>query len=245
MTIADKIIAHRGASNYAPENTLAAFSKAYELGAKWVEFDVILSADNVPVIFHDETTTRTTNQAGKNITSLTLQQIKALDAGSWFSPKFANEGIPTLEETLAFLKSHDMFGHIELKKNPGQEANTVLHVLEVFNKFWPLERKRHIFSSFDENMLAQLHLADADLSLALTRDRWNMQEIPLLRELNCEAIHLNDHYLSKDQAEAVLALGYDIRCFTVNEHARGLTLFEWGIAGIFTNNIDHFPEFLT
>jgi glycerophosphoryl diester phosphodiesterase len=99
LKISPPIIAHRGASAYAPENTIAAFLKAYELGVRWVEFDIMLTADNQAVVIHDETLDRTTNGTGL-ISECTYDQIKTLDAGIKFGPKFANQKIPLLEEVI-------------------------------------------------------------------------------------------------------------------------------------------------
>lgn len=92
-------IAHRGASAAAPANTLAAFEKAVELGADGIELDVHLSTDGVPVVIHDFTVDGTTDGHGR-VASLTLAQLKQLDAGITFDPAFAGERIPTLEEVL-------------------------------------------------------------------------------------------------------------------------------------------------
>lgn len=106
-------IAHRGASKVAPPNTLAAFVKAVELGADGIEFDVHLSADGVPVVIHDFTVDATTNGHGR-VADLTLAQLKALDAGARFAPKFAGERIPTLGEVLDALGNRLLL-NIELK----------------------------------------------------------------------------------------------------------------------------------
>jgi len=106
-------IAHRGASTAAPPNTLAAFEKAIELGADGIEFDVHLSADGVPVVIHDFTVNGTTNGSGR-VASLTLVQLKQLDAGSYFDPAFAGERIPTLAEVLEAVGSRLLL-NIELK----------------------------------------------------------------------------------------------------------------------------------
>jgi glycerophosphoryl diester phosphodiesterase len=92
-------IAHRGASALAPENTLAAFKEAIRLGADLIECDVHLSADDVPVIIHDDTVERTTNGRGA-VAALACSRLRRLDAGAWFSPRFRGERIPTLEEAL-------------------------------------------------------------------------------------------------------------------------------------------------
>ena len=107
------IIAHRGASAYAPENTLAAFDKALDLGAADVEFDVHFSADGQVVVIHDDTVDRTTNGSGA-VAALTLAQLKSLDAGSWFAAQFSEERIPTLVELLERYKERLHF-HIEVK----------------------------------------------------------------------------------------------------------------------------------
>ncbi|MGB3203928.1 MAG: glycerophosphodiester phosphodiesterase family protein [Crinalium sp.] len=99
-----EIIAHRGYSAIAPENTMAAFYAAIEHQADSIEFDVQLSADGVPVIIHDATLDRTTNGTGKVIET-TLEQLKNFDAGAWFNPVFAHEKIPTFQEVLSSIKS--------------------------------------------------------------------------------------------------------------------------------------------
>ena len=106
-------IAHRGASAYAPENTFAAFDKALDLGAAHVEFDVHFSADGQVVVIHDDTVDRTTNGSGA-VASLTLAQLKRLDAGTWFAAQFSRERIPALEELLERYQGRLHF-HIEVK----------------------------------------------------------------------------------------------------------------------------------
>lgn len=93
------IVGHRGAAALAPENTLAGIEKVADIGIHWVEIDTQLSADGIPVIFHDETVDRCTNGSGK-LASFTLNELKQFDAGSWFEAAFSHEKIPTLEETL-------------------------------------------------------------------------------------------------------------------------------------------------
>ena len=92
-------IAHRGASGYAPENTMAAFMEAFELKADFIELDVAMTKDGVLIVIHDDTVDRTTDGTGK-VAELTYDYIRTLDAGSWFSPEFAGEQVPTLGEVL-------------------------------------------------------------------------------------------------------------------------------------------------
>ena len=93
------IMGHRGAMGHAPENTMASFRKAVELGVEAIELDVHLSSDGKLVVIHDETLDRTTDGQGP-VVAKTLTELKALDAGSWYKPEFAGERIPTLEEVL-------------------------------------------------------------------------------------------------------------------------------------------------
>ena len=94
------VIAHRGASSYAPENTLAAFDLALQMGARHIELDVDMTSDGHVVVIHDDTVDRTTNGSGP-VTGHTLAALRALDAGSWFGAAFAGAQIPTLDEVLA------------------------------------------------------------------------------------------------------------------------------------------------
>jgi glycerophosphoryl diester phosphodiesterase len=121
------VIAHRGASSYAPENTLASFRRAMELQADWFELDCLLTKDGEVLICHDDTVDRTTNGKGK-IAELTLAELKQLDAGSWFDPKFKGEPLPTLNEALDLAK--DKTGvYIEIK-NCGDDGKLFKQLLD-------------------------------------------------------------------------------------------------------------------
>ena len=109
------IIAHRGYSAIAPENTLAAFQAAVEYQAQGVELDVQLSADRVPIVVHDSTLNRTTNGEG-SVHTKTLNQLQSLDAGSWFSSEFIGEKIPTFQTVLDLLKNTKITIYAEVKE---------------------------------------------------------------------------------------------------------------------------------
>src|SRR5690625_7581403 len=119
--MSNAIFAHRGASKYAPENTMAAFKFAYELGAEGIETDVQLTKDNIPVLIHDERVKRTTNGTGY-IKDLTWNQVKQLDAGSWFSKKFTGAGIISLDEFLQWIQFKPLYLNIELKNKIGRAS---------------------------------------------------------------------------------------------------------------------------
>ncbi len=127
------ILAHRGDSAHAPENTLAAFRLAVEKGAHGVELDAKLSADGVAVVMHDATVERTTNGKGA-VSALPLAEIKALDAGSHFSEAFAGEPVPTLEEVFAALGDHTLID-VELTNYASPFDDLPERVAELVRRF--------------------------------------------------------------------------------------------------------------
>jgi glycerophosphoryl diester phosphodiesterase len=118
------VIAHRGASSYAPENTLAAFDLALRMGARHLELDVESTRDDRVVVIHDDTVDRTTDGSGP-VTEHTLAALRALDAGSWFDARFAGERIPTLDDVLERYRGRAHL-HVEIKgRSPALAARTV------------------------------------------------------------------------------------------------------------------------
>ncbi|MEC9320815.1 MAG: glycerophosphodiester phosphodiesterase family protein [Chloroflexota bacterium] len=146
-------IAHRGASSYAPENTFAAFDLARSMGVKDIELDVHFTNDDHIVVIHDESVDRTTNGSG-HVRKMTLEKIRSLDAGLWFSSKFIAEPIPTLGEVLERYKD-DLNFHIEIKAGdaPGLATRTCDLVrgygvtnsttITSFDKQWLVESKKY------------------------------------------------------------------------------------------------------
>jgi len=124
-------LAHRGANTEAPENTMAAFRKAVEVGATGLEFDVQLSKDGAVVVIHDEKLERTTNGSGL-VKDYTLEELQRLDAGTWFDEEFAGEKMPTLDQILDEFASTELIFNIELKSGivlyPGLEEKVIEEV---------------------------------------------------------------------------------------------------------------------
>ena len=135
------VIGHRGAAARAPENTLAGLRKAHALGASWVEFDVMLSGDEVPLLIHDETLRRTTSGRGR-VPALSAAAIRALDAGSWFDGTFAGERVPTLEEAVALLLDLGLHANLEVKPARGFERRTGEVVARTLARIWPADGPR-------------------------------------------------------------------------------------------------------
>ena len=139
------IEAHRGNSAEAPENTLAAFGSAIRLGAPWIELDIHPSKDGVLVVIHDGTVNRTTGGRGE-VGALTLEELRRLDAGSWFAPAFAGQRIPTLEEVFELAAPAGTRLNIEIKRAPGglDVAPAVAALLRRYGA-----ESRYVVSSFE------------------------------------------------------------------------------------------------
>ncbi len=157
-----QVLAHRGASAYAPENTLASFRLAIEQRADWLELDVQQTKDGRLVVFHDLRMERTTNGQG-TLRDLTLEQVQQLDAGSWFNPQFAGERVPTVEEVVALASEHNVRIFPEVKDPrfyPGIEER-VAAVIGAHSY-----EDRTIVQSFDMASLDRLHQVNPRLKLA-------------------------------------------------------------------------------
>jgi len=149
------IIAHRGASGLAPENTLAAFRRAIQQGADMIELDVRMTKDYHIVVHHDRTVRRTTGGKGC-VWDLTLQQIRLLDAGSWFHPRFAGEQIPTLRQVLEIMPPHTQV-NIEVKRDGDPRKRLAFEEVCILIIMEKRFEERTIVSSFDHRFLERMH----------------------------------------------------------------------------------------
>jgi glycerophosphoryl diester phosphodiesterase len=157
-----QVLAHRGASAYAPENTLASFRLAIEQQADWLELDVQQTKDGRLVVFHDLRMERTTNGRGA-LRDLTLEQVRQLDAGAWFAPGFAGERVPTFEEVVELASEHNVRIFPEVKDPrfyPGIEER-VAAVISAHGY-----EDRTIVQSFDMASLDRIHQVNPRLKLA-------------------------------------------------------------------------------
>jgi glycerophosphoryl diester phosphodiesterase len=237
------LIAHRGASNLAPENTLAAFRKAYELGAKWVEFDVMLSSDGEAVVIHDETLDRTTSGHGE-VAAVSYQAILKLDAGSWFCPAFANEKVPTLKEVIEFLREHNMTANVEIKAVPGQEAQVVKKVLADIKEHWGSEMHPPLISSFSMPILLQVREQDPDAMIGVLIHEWfdGWQEV--CDALACRSVNLNADIITASALQVIKSRDRAVLVYTVNQAGLALKLFDDGVDAVFTDDFGGLLESL-
>jgi len=235
------VIGHRGACGYAPENTLASIHKAADIGAQWVEFDVKLTADLQPVLFHDTSLRRTSNGKGK-VSQYTLPELQQLDAGNWYSPDFLGERIPSLIQAIEVLEARGLGAMIELKPSPGQEVRTAEITLRCLQENWPESLPTPMLISFSEKSLWEVKEHSADFPLGL-----NFRKIPAdwkrrLDRLGGNSLHCRHQYLTRARAEEIITTGTRLRCFTVNSARRARTLASWGVHGVFTNFPGRMPE---
>ncbi len=236
-----RVIAHRGAAAYAPENTLAGLCVAYLLRARWVEFDVKLSRDGIPVLFHDEKLERTTSGRGE-LRDHDLAQLLTLDAGSWLHEAYSGEGVPTMEAAVRLALTLGLETNIEIKPSPGREAETAEAVIELLDRIWPKERPAPLISSFYPKVLEVVRdrapvLPRAFLSFTVPA---NWAEIMV--ELDCVALHLKETSLDEDTLAAFREQQVPVVAFTVNDPERARWLVERGVRAIVTDRPDRIAE---
>ncbi|HSW94308.1 MAG TPA: glycerophosphoryl diester phosphodiesterase [Gammaproteobacteria bacterium] len=228
------LIAHRGASALAPENTLAAFRKAHAIGAKWVEFDVMLAACGEAVVMHDETLDRTTNGSGRVI-DYPYSILKTFDAGSWFDPVFSSEKIPTLAEVLMLLCELNLGANIEIKPAEGIEEDTVKKVLSVLDQHWCGNNQPLLISSFSRTVLETVRQYSATHHLGFLMHDWEPDWQTFCDALNCVAVDISHPVLSAERVREVKATHRLLLSYTVDDPVIARRLFDWGVDAVFSN----------
>lgn len=231
------VVGHRGASGHAPENTMAAFRRAVELGAGFIETDLHLTRDAHLVCVHDASLERTTN-ANVAVKDLTLAQLHELDAGSWFGPEFAGERIPTLEEILVFAREKDIVLFLEVKPEAawGIEHGLVAALRDA------QEAARAVVLSFSPGVLRNVRRLNNTLMTGLLFDTLPKGGTSAIveraleigaRQLAPRADLVTGELLDRARAQDLQAV-----CWTVNRPEDMRTLLAAGVDGIMTD----FPD---
>jgi len=229
-----RVIAHRGAPKEAPENTLVSFRRAHQLGARWIEFDVALTLDARPVIFHDDGLERTSDGQGL-LAAATFESVKHLDAGGWFGRAFAGEPVPTLEETLDLAIDLGLGINMELKTDPGREAELATIAMAIARDMWPADRDPPLVSSFSPVAVAAARDVAPDWPMDLIYNQVPATWADDGRALGLVAFGANHKHLTREQVMAIRGAGYKLSSYTVNEVGRAAELFQWGVDAIFTD----------
>ncbi|WP_394350475.1 glycerophosphodiester phosphodiesterase [Nocardiopsis quinghaiensis] len=242
------VVAHRGASGHAPENTLVALDTAHELGAETVEVDVQRTEDDVLVLLHDTTLERTTNvedvfpdRDPYSVSDFTMAEIRELDAGSWFDPSFEGERVPTFAEALDRMEALDLDLFLELKSpelHPGVEKEVAAEFdgregwLESGSS---RESRRLVVQSFDwESVRRSKDLLPSVPHALLGR----VPESRISEFTWAQMINPNHTTIDSAYVERVHDAGLEIMPYTINERSRMDAVLKWRVDGFITD----FPE---
>jgi glycerophosphoryl diester phosphodiesterase len=228
------IIAHRGNSAHAPENTLPAFRSALQSGANLVELDYYHSVDGVPVVFHDETLERTTNaksvlgRSDLPIDKTSLSDLRRLDAGSWFADRFRGTRIPTLREALDVIQQRSC----TLIERKGGDAGTCVRLLTEKQLL-----DQVVVQSFDWDFVRSCRRLAPRLALAaLGSKQCTLSKLEKAQQTGCQVIAWNHNEMGPEQIEEIHRRGLKAWVYTVNDPARAKDLIRAGIDGIITDD---------
>lgn len=237
-----KIIAHRGASSFAPENTKAAVIEAIKLKPHRIEIDVQQTQDGEVILMHDITLNRTTNGEGF-IKEKTFSELSRLDAGSWFSKAFIGEKIPTLESIIQLINGKCEL-IIEIKKGDDFYPNIEKNILNLIKKYnaedWV------IIHSFDNKILETVHKLNPNISLhKLFVGKLKFVPFIVTNTINkldweahnyIEEYSINYAFANRDIIKNLKSRGKKVNVWTVNSHCIAKELISLGVDGIITNN---------
>ncbi len=227
------LIAHRGFSAVAPENTLSAFKYAIRSKADMIEVDVRLTKDGTPVIIHDAKVDRTTNGSGK-VRNFYVWTLKELDAGSWFDLKYKGEKIPTLEETLKFINGRLPI-NIEIKTSPRRNEITEKVLAVIFENGY---EEKTLISSFDPRILRRLRkLTDKIPTALLYHYPIYFNPIKTLKNLNAVALIHNFKFTTQNLVRKIHDAGLKIFVYTVNKPEDIKKMINLGVDGIITDDL--------
>lgn len=230
-------IAHRGASSLAPENTMPAFKKAIELKCNGIELDVHLTKDEKVVVIHDDNLKRTTNGSGL-VKNFTLKELKKLDAGSYFSEKFKNTTIPTLEEVMDLVVKHNILLDIEIKQSHPNIEKKVLDIIANYNY-----ENNSLITSFNPKSILKVKNLNSNIKTGLLFFFLQDEPIKLLKNLNGNVLCADLNYvklLSKKYIDDIHKNDMQIFAFTIDNPSEMWYLYKNNIDGIITNT----PQYL-
>jgi glycerophosphoryl diester phosphodiesterase len=225
------VIAHRGASSYAPENTLAAFDLAIEMGVSDLELDIHAASDGHLVVIHDDSVDRTTN-GSPPVTSHTLAALAALDAGSWFHPKFAGERIPTLAGVLERYKGRAHI-HTELK---GRSADLSRRTVDLIRRLGMV--KQVTITSFQKARLEETRAFAPELPTGWLVAEASDERIAEARTLGLTQLCPRADTVTREVVHRLHAEGFVVRAWGVATEALMQQVVRAGADGMTVN----FPD---
>lgn len=232
--VPDALISHRGAPLLAPENTLPSFREAARLGAKWLETDVKLTSDLRAVIVHDRTVDRTTNGTGF-VAGMKFEQLRALDAGAYFHPRFAGTQVPTLEELIETVLELDIGLQLEFKPTPGDDVETAEISAAIIKSMWPANRDRLFVSSLSIRSInaARRRLPNVPAVFAVTVPPRDPRA--LLRETDCQALQCKAKLVEGDALKRLADSGIEFAVAVVNDADEARAFLKAGAQSVLTD----------
>lgn len=226
------IIAHRGASSETPENTLTAIKRAIDLAVDFIEIDVHLTQDHIPVLIHDSHITRTTNSTKTlNVEDLSLHALKTFDAGSWFHSDFSGETIPSLDEVLALPRGNTGL-MIELKRGNADPAKLVAAVIASVNR--ASAKDSVIIGSFSVEILHEVHKQGPDFATI-----GNVQDthlMPTFHDMHLRHVAVWYKLVNPTLIREFHGRGTKVWTFTVDDPRLARFLLSINVDGIITND---------
>lgn len=223
------IAAHRGASSSAPENTLAAFEKAVEMGADFIELDVAETKDGVLIILHDDSLERTA-QLTANIWDVTYEETQELDAGSWFDESYSGEKIPTLQEAIDICKGKIKM-NIEIKSTGHESADFVEQIVQTIRSNQLQEAC--IVTSFDYPMVQEIKELDPSIRTGVVLSK-EEQRLSDFDDMDLFSIYWK--ILDKTMVEEAHSMGKQVHVWTVNKQKDMRRFQKMGVDCIITND---------
>jgi glycerophosphoryl diester phosphodiesterase len=218
-----KVIGHRGAAAYAPENTLESFREARRRGATWVEADIALTADSVPIVMHDDSLKRTTG-----IDRLVAESRRANLPAE----------VPTFEEAIACWGELGLGCNVEIKPTRGREAETARAVVETLRRCWPAHLPQPLLSSFKDDSLAAAHAAAPEFARALLIGRLEDDWRPRAEAVAAGGINTDGKRLTAVRAVEIRRAGYALGVYTINDGDVARALVGMGAQCVITDAPD-------
>jgi glycerophosphoryl diester phosphodiesterase len=232
-----KLIAHRGACGYFPENTMASFRAAMDMGAVSVEFDVQQTKDHKLAILHDTDLKRLAG-AKARVGDLSYEELAKHDVGSWFSPRFKGARAPRLEEVLGLLLERKIELHVEVKQAETPYEGIEKRVLGAI-RAQPMGKELCIVSSGDHPTLHRLRALDKGLRLGYLASHTSLEEaLPEAHALACESVHISGRVVSERWVKGTHSKGMKLLVYTINERKDAEKLRSLGVDGIFSDYPD-------
>ena len=225
-------VAHRGASRYAPENTLAAFRLAFEHGVPAVECDVRRTQDGHLVVIHDPAVDRTTDGRGA-VGSLTLESLRRLDAGRWFGPEFAGERIPLLQEVLEAVRGRALI-KIEIKNDPVTSEGIEQQVAGVIRGYSMEDEV--LVMSFDHRIIRELRSAAPRIATGILYEARLVDPVAAARAAAADALCVDWGYLDRGLVDIAHRAGLGVFVWTVDDEQAIRRCRDLGVDGITSND---------